>query len=293
MAAAVYSIDDGPPYVLRRANLATGETTAELRLKAGPRSLALSVNEKHLAIASVGGTLIVATESFDQVTNLPTGATRCVTYSPEGKWLATGGDDKVLRLFASSTLTKGVEKCEHSSPIQALCFSPTSSKLVSAARDGVSLVWSMPALDVAFKLEGHTDAINSAIFVAMFVVATGSADGSIRFWDVKSGTSVKEKHGQWINAMALSPDGETFATGNSDKSISLFDAVTYDLIKTVKYQYVVSRLLFQDNDTLIVGVEKSRMIAFNIKDVKVGVSFGIHTEPNGIVIAGLGLYLAC
>ena len=88
--------------------------------------------------------------------------------------------------------------------------------------------------------------------------------------------------------MALSPDGETFATGNSDKSMSLYDAVTFDLVKTARYSYVVNRLRFLDNDTLIVGVEKSRMIAFNLKDAKVGVSFGIHIEPNGIAVAGLG-----
>ena len=74
MPATVYSIDDGPPYVLYRADLATGETTGQLKLKTGPRNLALSVKEKHLAIAMVDGTLIIATESFDQVIHLPTGA---------------------------------------------------------------------------------------------------------------------------------------------------------------------------------------------------------------------------
>jgi len=107
MPATVYSIDDGPPYVLYRADLATGESNGQLKLKTGPRNLALSVNEKHIAIAMVDGTLIIATESFDQVIHLPTGATRCVAYSPEGKWLAAGGDDKMLRLFASATLAKG------------------------------------------------------------------------------------------------------------------------------------------------------------------------------------------
>ena len=56
-------------------------------------------------------------------------------------------------------------------------------------------------------------------------LASGSADNTIRLWDVKTGeeTARLEGHGGWVNALAVLPDGR-LASGSDDSTIRLWDA---------------------------------------------------------------------
>ena len=57
---------------------------------------------------------------------------------------------------------------------------------------------------------------------------TGSADGTARLWDVKTGQppDAALKHDGSVFAVAFSPDGQTALTGSADKTARLWDVKT-------------------------------------------------------------------
>jgi WD40 repeat protein len=75
-------------------------------------------------------------------------------------------------------------------------------------------------------LSGHTDWVNSVAFSPDGrLLASGSADRTIKLWDVASGSLVRtlSGHTDWVTSVAFSPDGRLLASGSADKTIKLWD----------------------------------------------------------------------
>jgi WD40 repeat protein len=83
-------------------------------------------------------------------------------------------------------------------------------------------------------LSSDTGAVNGVAFNRSgTVLATGSADGTVRLWDVATrrqiGAPLDPGSGQ-IHAVAFSPDGNTLATADADGNVRLWDAATHGQI---------------------------------------------------------------
>src|ERR1035438_5529015 len=78
-------------------------------------------------------------------------------------------------------------------------------------------------------LTGHTGIVFSVAFSSDGkTLASGSADGTVRFWDVASVTGIAtltDRTGSVLSA-AFSPDGKTLATGTYDYIVWLWDLAT-------------------------------------------------------------------
>ncbi|KAG8918277.1 hypothetical protein FRC01_001950, partial [Tulasnella sp. 417] len=86
-------------------------------------------------------------------------------------------------------------------------------------------IWTSPVgskvNDVAFSPDGA-------------VLASGSDDGTIRFWDARTGALLAEPPTTcrgWIISVVFSPDGKFLAAGCSDGTISVWDAHTAALLR--------------------------------------------------------------
>ena len=81
-------------------------------------------------------------------------------------------------------------------------------------------------------LSGHTaDVYDVAYSPDGGTLATGSADGTVRLWNVATGqlSSTLTGHGRAVRAVAYSPDGGTLATGSIDRTVKLWDVATGQL----------------------------------------------------------------
>jgi len=111
-------------------------------------------------------------------------------------------------------------------------WSPDGSTLAVAGSVGV---WLYPADELGQPprlLEGHTERILDLAFSPDgILLATGSADGTARIWDVAQGTTQQilnpqSEEMEGVHTVAFSPDGKTLATGSSYRTVNFWDTAT-------------------------------------------------------------------
>ena len=84
-------------------------------------------------------------------------------------------------------------------------------------------------------------------------MSSGSGDGTIRFWDVRTGDEMDTVagHTDYVYSVVFNPNGKFFASGYADGSIRFWDAETGRHLKTLKKGYEASGLVFsEDGKTL-------------------------------------------
>jgi WD40 repeat protein len=161
------------------------------------------------------------------------GAVRCAALSPDGRTLATGGQDAALKLWTvkpDGTLASPPRPLEggHTDELWSVAFSPDGRWLASGGTDDPAFVWRLATgaklalpgdkrefLSVAFAPDGQT-------------LATGGRNGVVRLWQVKPDGAPEprgrlEGHTGPVYALAFSPDGRTLASGAVDRLARLWD----------------------------------------------------------------------
>jgi WD40 repeat protein len=162
-----------------------------------------------------------------------------VAFSSDGRRLATGSDDRAVKVWEVSADGRNVRLLytlrEHTSWINALAFSPDGTALASASHDQTIRVWSLSDGTRRLVLTGHTGSVTSVAFSPDGqTVASGSEDRTVQLWDVNNGTVVRtfSGHDFAVRSVAFSPDGTQIASGSDDKTVRLWSVSAGSLLRT-------------------------------------------------------------
>ncbi|KFY80333.1 hypothetical protein V499_00801, partial [Pseudogymnoascus sp. VKM F-103] len=160
-----------------------------------------------------------------------------VAFSLDGKQVASGSDDKTVRLWDAATGAALLTLEGHLDWVTSVAFSREGNQVVSGSRDRTVRLWN-PATGVAlWTLKGHSDWVTSVAFSPdSKQVASGSDDYTVQLWDTASGSELLmlKGHLDRVKSVAFSLDGKQVASGSYDKTVRLWDAATGAVLQILK-----------------------------------------------------------
>ncbi|RUS16809.1 transcriptional repressor rco-1, partial [Jimgerdemannia flammicorona] len=159
---------------------------------------------------------------------------RSVCFSPDGKFLATGAEDKQIRIWDIQKKRIRHLFTGHEQDIYSLDFSRDGRIIVSGSGDRTARIWDMEGsrclhtLRIS-ELDPKDPGVTSvAISPDGRLVAAGSLDKLVRVWDTTSGYLMErlEGHKDSVYSVAFMPDGKTLVSGSLDKTLKLWQLGT-------------------------------------------------------------------
>ncbi|GAB1525938.1 hypothetical protein RhiTH_009104 [Rhizoctonia solani] len=187
-----------------------------------------------------------------------TDAVKSVSFSPDGRFIASGSKDKTIRLCDAFNGTLIGNPMEHAEAVNSISFSPDNLRIVSGCDDNKIWVWSVADGTLLLGLlEGHSEPVNSVTFSPEgTLIASGSSDRTVRLWRSKDGSSVThplQGGTQKLVCATFTPDSTQLVSASTDGNICVWNVSNGLLVTSVNIKKISSAVVSPDGALIVVS----------------------------------------
>ncbi len=155
---------------------------------------------------------------------------RCVAWSPNGKYLTSGGSDVVVRVWtpdsdSGSTVSRYLR---HQHDVHTVVWSPDGKRIASTDWYGVQ-IWDAFSGVWIGTYTGHTDLVRAIAWSPDGqYIASGSEDHTVQVWhaETREPKYVYKGHTGKVLAVSWPLHGQRIASGGWDRTVQVWDAFT-------------------------------------------------------------------
>lgn len=190
---------------------------------------------------------------------------RALSISPNGKLMASGGDDRTIRLWDIEKRFRMRSVANtHADSVTALAMTSNGQTLVSGSRDKTIRLWRLPSVTRFLTIAAHNGTVNAlAISPNGKILASASDDKTVKLWNLDTGKSIRtlKGHKGAVKSLALSPNGQILASGDAEGTIRLWDMATGKLRGEINaHSSVVNSLVISpDGKTLASAADSVKL----------------------------------
>jgi WD40 repeat protein len=147
-----------------------------------------------------------------------------VAFSADGNTLASGSEDKAIRLWNPADGKPGKSFPAHNGIVDSVAYGPDNQLLASGGADKAVKLWDAAAGKEVKNLGSHGGTVYGVAFSADGkLLASAGADELVKVWDVPERKEVKvlKGHEGPVSALLFTPAG--LATAGFDRTLRLWD----------------------------------------------------------------------
>lgn len=193
-----------------------------------------------------------------------TGEVNSVSFSPDGKTLASASQDKTVKLWDINSGKEIKTFKGHTNSVNSVSYSPDGKTLASASRDKTVKLWDIITSGKEINtLKGRTDVNSVSFSLDGKTLASASHDTTVKLWDVKSGKEIRtlKEHTGYVKNISFSPDDKALASASFDKTVKLWEFKSGKEIKTlIGHTDFVNSISFSPDGKILTSASWDRTV---------------------------------